>query len=73
MATLTAGQHSAIDALHGSPIPVLRSLRVTETDVEVTISGNVHSFYLKQLAQEAVFPVLGQRRLVNHIEVDSDM
>jgi hypothetical protein len=48
---------------------MLRRLRVAETDDEIIISGTVPSFYLKQLAQEAVRPLLGSRRLRNQIDV----
>ena len=57
------------DALSRNPLPQLRRLVVTETDAEVVISGRVGTFYLKQLAQEAVRPTLGRRRLVNRVEV----
>jgi hypothetical protein len=56
-------------ALQQSPIPALRKLRVEETEQGVVISGNVSSYYLKQLAQETVMPVLERRELVNRVEV----
>lgn len=49
--------------------PALRGLSVRQSDAEVIISGCVSSYYLKQLAQEAVRPVLGGRRLVNRVTV----
>jgi hypothetical protein len=52
-----------------SPLPQLRRLVVTVSDEEVTISGQVTSYYLKQLAQEAIRPTLGERRLLNIVEV----
>jgi hypothetical protein len=55
--------------LSSSPIPQLRRLRVESTDVEVVITGQVPSYYLKQLAQETVRPALGTRRLQNRVEV----
>jgi hypothetical protein len=61
---------SAARALLESPILVLRGIEVNETESEVTIAGLVHSYYFKQLAQETVRPVLGNRKLVNHIAVD---
>jgi len=57
------------EALTGSPLPQLRRLVVTENDAEVVITGRVPSYYLKQLAQEAVRPALGRRRLLNRVEV----
>ncbi len=59
----------AAEVLRRSPQPMLRRLRVAETDDEIIISGTVPSFYLKQLAQEAVRPLLGSRRLRNQIDV----
>jgi hypothetical protein len=38
----------------------------------VVLFGTVPSYYLKQLAQEAVLPLLRQRRLLNRIEVARD-
>jgi hypothetical protein len=56
-------------ALRQSPIPALRKLQVEESDQEVVISGSVSSYYLKQLAQETVMPILGQRELFNRVKV----
>lgn len=56
-------------ALQQSPIPALRNLKVQEAENEVFISGSVSSYYLKQLAQETVMPVLDRRRLFNLVEV----
>ncbi len=33
------------------------------------LSGIVNSYYLKQLAQEAVMPFLSGRKLRNHVDV----
>lgn len=41
-------------ALRNSPIHELRGLRVEPSDEGLLISGEVSSFYHKQLAQEAV-------------------
>jgi hypothetical protein len=57
-------------ALRISPIPQLRRLQVETTDCEVIITGRVASFYLKQLAQETVRGRLGNRRLLNRVEVE---
>jgi hypothetical protein len=61
--------HSAADAFRDCSLPFLRHLQVTETDLEVVLSGQVGSYYYKQLAQEAVMPALGQRQLRNLIIV----
>jgi hypothetical protein len=52
-----------------SPLPQLRRLVVTVNEAEVIITGQVPSYYLKQLAQEALRPTLGDRRLLNLVEV----
>ncbi len=62
-------QSPAILALQQSPIPALRKLKVEETEQGVVISGSVSSYYLKQLAQETVMPVLERRELVNRVKV----
>lgn len=57
------------EMLTASPLPQLRRLVVTATDHEVVITGRVSSYYMKQLAQEALRPALGARRLLNQVEV----
>lgn len=57
------------DALTASPHAHLRQLVVTVSEVEVVISGRVPSYYLKQMAQEAVRSSIGPRRLLNRVEV----
>ena len=69
-ATLQSG--TAAQALPDSPLPLLRSLSVTESENEITLSGFVDSYYFKQLAQEAILPYLGQRRLRNQVVVRPD-
>jgi osmotically-inducible protein OsmY len=56
-------------ALSASPLPELRRLVVETTETEVVISGRVSSYYLKQLAQEAVRIAVGHRRLLNRVTV----
>jgi hypothetical protein len=56
-------------ALHQSPLPLLRRLRLEESETTVVIHGQVSSYYLKQLAQETLRPVLGGRKLVNQVLV----
>jgi hypothetical protein len=66
---MTSCYSPAEKALRHSPIPALRQLEVEETDAGVVLSGTVTSFYLKQLAQETVLPLVGQRGLVNRVHV----
>src|SRR6266511_4133627 len=53
----------ATAALRQSPLAALRKLSIQETDASVMILGRVPSYYLKQLAQETVMPVLDGRAL----------
>jgi len=57
------------EVLTASPLPQLRRLVVTVNEVEVVITGQVSSYYMKQLAQEALRPTIGDRRLLNRVEV----
>ena len=59
----------ATSVLQRSPLAALRKLQVQENDASVLILGRVTSYYLKQLAQETVMPVLGGRSLVNRVTV----
>jgi hypothetical protein len=72
MATAILRSGSAAEAIRENPLPFLRSLSVSETEAEVTISGSVSSYYYKQLAQEAVLPVIAGRRLRNLVVVKAD-
>lgn len=58
-----------VEVLAASPMPHLRRLQVSITDQEVVITGTVPSYYLKQMAQEAVRYVIGRRRLINRVVV----
>ena len=69
MSTSTLGQSRATQALRLSPLPALRRLSLEETDAAVVISGKVSSYYLKQLAQETVMPLLEGRQLLNRVVV----
>jgi hypothetical protein len=69
MSSSTLEQSRAALALRESPIPALRQLSLAETDDAVEIHGCVASYYLKQLAQEAVIPSLGGRCLRNRVTV----
>ena len=72
MSTSTLEQSRATQALRCSAIPALRNLSIEETDESVVILGNVASYYLKQLAQETVMPVLEGRELRNRVTVRQD-
>jgi hypothetical protein len=62
-------QSPALTAQRQSPIPALRKLAVEETATAVVLLGKVGSYYLKQLAQETVMPVLDGRELLNRVAV----
>ena len=55
--------------LRDNPVNDLRRLEVIETDHELIITGIVTSYYLKQMAQEAIMPLLDGRALVNRVLV----
>ena len=65
----TLAQPAGLAALRQSPIPALRKLTVEETEAAVVIGGAVTSYYLKQLAQETIMPVLAGRELHNRVAV----
>jgi len=55
--------------LRDNPVNDLRRLEVMENDAEVIITGIVTSYYLKQMAQEAIRPAVNGRRLRNRVIV----
>lgn len=69
MSTSTLEQSRLTLALQRSPIPALRKLRLDETESSITIQGQVSSYYLKQLAQETILPLLDGRQLLNRVHV----
>jgi hypothetical protein len=69
MALSSLASSQAEQALRQSALPALRKLAIKETEVEVVITGSVTSYYLKQLAQETIMPVVGKRELVNRVLV----
>ena len=69
MMTAIAEQPRASHVIQKSPIPALRRLSVNEDESTVILVGTVSSYYLKQLAQETVKPLLGGRQLVNSVAV----
>jgi len=69
MSTSTLEQSPLALALHRSPIPALRKLTLAENGTTVILQGQVTSYYLKQLAQETILPLLGGRQLLNRVQV----
>lgn len=67
----TGVEQLARSALASSPIYALRYLQVEQYDNSLLISGQVDSFYHKQLAQEVVRAVAKDVRVVNSIDVDT--
>ena len=65
---LTALQRARVALTH-SPIPALRDLAVEESGKSLVISGRVHSFYQKQMAQEAIRAVCQDIELSNTVAV----
>ena len=55
--------------LESSSIPELRRLVIETTDHEVILTGRVSSYYIKQMAQEAVRGCLGNRKIINRVYV----
>jgi hypothetical protein len=50
-------------------IAALRTLKVSESRQSVILTGQVNSYYHKQLAQEAVRPAARGRQIDNRIQV----
>jgi hypothetical protein len=59
----------SIEILEWNHDPRFRTVQVEESDSEIIVSGTVTSYYLKQMAQEAVIPIMGRRKLHNRVEV----
>ena len=60
---------SAGIALRSCPFSALRDVVLEEIGERVIIHGTVNSYYLKQIAQEAIIPALAGRILENQIQV----
>lgn len=73
MSTSTLDPSQLSLALRRSPIPALRKLRVEESDSAITIHGQVTSYYLKQLAQETLLPLLDGKQLLNRVHVVTEL
>lgn len=57
--------------LHQRGEAPLRRLRIDVNDGQVVITGNVRTFYQKQLAGHCCQRVAGVQRVVNNVTVDS--
>jgi hypothetical protein len=68
-ATLLEPPPQAALLLKDNAVNDLRRLEVSESEFEVVIAGIVSSYYLKQMAQEAIRPALVGRRLRNNVIV----
>jgi hypothetical protein len=62
----------AAQALRQSTHPALRCLSVEETENTVVITGRVGTYYVKQLAQEAILALRDGRVVVNRVLVVKD-
>jgi len=69
MNTFPVRRPEPVETLTSSPLGQLRRLVVTADDTQVVITGQVSSYYLKQMAQEPLRPVLGDRTLHNRVVV----
>jgi hypothetical protein len=69
MVSSPVAESRAAVALRHSPIPALRMLVIEETEEALVIRGSVKSYYLKQMAQEALMPHLDGRTLHNRVAV----
>jgi hypothetical protein len=71
--TSTTMEHSPIEmALRRNRIPALRRIGIVQTDTTVVLTGTVPTYYLKQLAQEAVLSLVSGKQLLNQVEVIRD-
>jgi hypothetical protein len=72
MVSSPLAESRAAVALRHSPIPALRHLVIEEHEDVLVIRGSVKSYYLKQMAQEALMPHLDGRTLYNRVTVARD-
>ena len=70
MSSAVLSSPGVAELLTQSPQPLLRRLKVEETDEAVVLSGTLPTYFLKQLAQETIRPNLAGRRLLNRIVVN---
>lgn len=69
MTALLDAPSGATALLRDNPVNDLRRLEVIESESDIVITGIVTSYYLKQMAQEAIRPALAGRRLRNKVLV----
>jgi osmotically-inducible protein OsmY len=62
-------EQAAQSRLHASPYPSLKRLKCEFNRGQLVLRGPVHSFFEKQMAQEAIAGVQGVEQIVNGIEV----
>ena len=67
----TSAADAARLALDASPLSQIRRLQVDSSPQGLVISGRVDSFYMKQVAQEAIREIARNCNLSNEIVVDS--
>ena len=67
--SLALDKSSIFEALKKSHHAVLRRLQVEKTDSSLIITGQVSSYFLKQLAQETIRPHLGSLKVINRVTV----
>ena len=58
-----------VNFLHDRHVPSLRQLEVSAKDGNVTLCGQVSTFYHKQLAIHACQRVAGVRRIIDQLDV----
>ena len=56
--------------LEASPYRALRGISSDFHEGVVTLWGRVHSFYMKQMAQEEAARIAGVEAIANHLEVE---
>ena len=59
------------NALARNPYFANRNVRIELQENEIVLKGSVHTYYLKQLAQESVRSLKSAERIRNEIEVIS--
>lgn len=64
-------EQAAIAVLANNAVRELRQLRVDGSSNKLELSGQVRSFYHKQLAQEAVRAVAAGMQVVNQVNVSA--
>jgi osmotically-inducible protein OsmY len=57
------------NALEQSPYLARRTLRFETSEGRVTLRGVVHTYFQKQMAQEAIRHVAGVKEIANELEV----